>query len=219
MDNQQIIQSITTQGMLPLYYHDDATVTLEVAKALYAAGVRVIEYTNRGEKALDNFRYLLAQRDTQMPGMLLGIGTIKTVAHAEAFINAGADFIICPGMIPEVASYVHGRGKLWVPGCMTSTEIMVAEQLGAKFIKLFPGNLLGPGFVSAIKELFPGIAFMPTGGVELEEANIQAWFSAGVKAVGMGSKLITKTLLEQKEYTTISEQTKSVLNIIQRIKR
>lgn len=219
MDNQQIIQSITTQGMLPLYYHDDATVTLEVAKALYTAGVRVIEYTNRGEKALDNFKYLLAQRDTVMPGMLLGIGTIKTVAHAEAFINAGADFIICPGMIPEVAGYVHGRGKLWVPGCMTSTEIMVAEQLGAKFIKLFPGNLLGPGFVSAIKELFPGIAFMPTGGVELEEANIQAWFSAGVKAVGMGSKLITKTLLEQKDYTTISEQTKSVLNIIQRIKR
>jgi len=219
MDNQQIIQSITTQGMLPLYYHDDATVTLEVAKALYTAGVRVIEYTNRGEKALDNFKYLLAQRDTVMPGMLLGIGTIKTVTHAQLFIDAGADFIICPGMIPEVASYVHGRGKLWVPGCMTSTEIMMAEQLGAKFIKLFPGNLLGPGFVSAIKELFPGIAFMPTGGVELEEANIQAWFSAGVKAVGMGSKLITKTLLEQKEYTTISEQTKNVLNIIQRIKR
>ncbi len=219
MDNQQIIQSITTQGMLPLYYHDDATVTLEVAKALYTAGVRVIEYTNRGEKALDNFKYLLSQRDTVMPGMLLGIGTIKTVTHAQLFIDAGADFIICPGMIPEVASYVHGRGKLWVPGCMTSTEIMMAEQLGAKFIKLFPGNLLGPGFVSAIKELFPGIAFMPTGGVELEEANIQAWFSAGVKAVGMGSKLITKTLLEQKDYTTISEQTKNVLNIIQRIKR
>jgi len=219
MDNQQIIQSITTQGMLPLYYHDDAKVTLEVAKALYTAGVRVIEYTNRGEKALDNFKYLLSQRDTVMPGMLLGIGTIKTVTHAQLFIDAGADFIICPGMIPEVASYVHGRGKLWVPGCMTSTEIMQAEQLGAKFIKLFPGNLLGPGFVSAIKELFPGIAFMPTGGVELEEANIQAWFSAGVKAVGMGSKLITKTLLEQKDYTTISEQTKNVLNIIQRIKR
>lgn len=219
MDNKQIIQSITTQGMLPLYYHDDATVTLEVAKALYAAGVRVIEYTNRGEKALDNFKYLLDQRDAVMPGMLLGIGTIKTVTHAQLFIDAGADFIICPGMIPEVAAYVHGRGKLWVPGCMTSTEIMVAEQLGATFIKLFPGNLLGPGFVSAIKELFPGIAFMPTGGVELEEANIQAWFSAGVKAVGMGSKLITKTLLEQKDYTTISEQTKSVLNIIQRIKR
>ena len=219
MNNQQIIQSITQQGMLPLYYHDDATVTLEVAKALYAAGIRVIEYTNRGEKALDNFKYLLAQREVAMPGMLLGIGTIKTVAHAEAFIDAGADFIICPGMIPEVAQYVHGKGKLWVPGCMTSTEIMMAEQLGAKFIKLFPGNLLGPGFVSAIKELFPGIAFMPTGGVELEEANIQAWFSAGVKAVGMGSKLITKTLLEQKDYITIAEQTKTVLNIIQRIKR
>jgi len=219
MDNQQIIESITTQGMLPLYYHEDATVTLEVAKALYTAGVRVIEYTNRGEKALDNFKYLLAQRDQVIPGMLLGIGTIKTVAHADAFLNAGADFIICPGMIPEVAHYVHGKGKLWVPGCMTSTEIMMAEQLGATFIKLFPGNLLGPGFVAAIKELFPAIAFMPTGGVELAADNIQAWFTAGVKAVGMGSKLITKNLLEQKDYTTICEQTKTVLSIIQRIKR
>lgn len=219
MDNQQIIRAITSQGMLPLYYHDDATVTLEVAKALYQAGIRVIEYTNRGENALTNFKHLLAQRAVDMPDMLLGIGTIKTVDQAKAFIDAGADFIICPGMIPEVANYVHGKGKLWVPGCMTSSEIMVAEQLGAKFIKLFPGNLLGPGFVSAIKELFPGIAFMPTGGVELEEANIQAWFSAGVKAVGMGSKLITRTLLDQKDYTTISGQTKKVLDTLQRIKR
>lgn len=218
MDNQQIIQAITQQGMLPLYYHEDATVTVEVAKALYAAGVRVVEYTNRGEQALHNFKHLLAQRDALMPGMLLGIGTIKTVAHAKAFIDARADFIICPGMIPEVAQYVHQVGKLWVPGCMTATEIMMAEQLGATFIKLFPGNLLGPGFVSAIKELFPAIAFMPTGGVELAEDNIQAWFAAGVKAVGMGSKLITKNLLEQKDYTTISEQTKKVLSIIQRIK-
>lgn len=218
MDNQQIIQAITTQGMLPLYYHDDATVTLEVAKALYNAGVRVIEYTNRGENALRNFKYLLQQREAVLPGMLLGIGTIKTVADATAFIGEGADFIICPGMIPEVAAYAHSKGKLWVPGCMTATEIMMAEQKGARFIKLFPGNLLGPGFVTAIKELFPGIAFMPTGGVELEEANIQAWFKAGVKAVGMGSKLITKTLLEQKDYTTISTQTRNVLAIIQRIK-
>nr|WP_294990093.1 bifunctional 4-hydroxy-2-oxoglutarate aldolase/2-dehydro-3-deoxy-phosphogluconate aldolase [uncultured Sediminibacterium sp.] len=219
MSNQQIIQSITAQGMLPLYYHPDSEVSLQVAKALYDAGVRVIEYTNRGEHALDNFKYLLAQRASVMPDMLLGIGTIKTIQDAQSFIDAGADFIICPGMIPAVAEYVHKAGKIWVPGCMTSTEIMMAEQLGAKFIKLFPGNLLGPGFVSAIKELFPGIAFMPTGGVELDENNIQAWFSAGVKAVGMGSKLITKQLLEEKDYATINDQTKKVLDIIQRIKR
>lgn len=219
MDNQQIIEAITIQGMLPLYYHDDATVTLEVAKALYTAGVRVIEYTNRGESALANFKYLLAHRDAQMPGMLLGIGTIKTVDHAKMFLDAGTDFIICPGMIPEVAKIVHDAGKLWVPGCMTSTEIMMAEQTGAKFIKLFPGNLLGPGFVSAIKDLFPGISFMPTGGVELDGANIKSWFDAGVKAVGMGSKLITKQVLEQKDYATITTQTKQVLNILQTIKR
>lgn len=219
MDNQEIIDAITSQGMLPLYYHDDSTVTLEVAKALYAAGVRIIEYTNRGEAALNNFKYLLANRDAEMQGMLLGIGTIKTVDHAKTFLTAGADFIVCPGMIPEVAKVVHDAGKLWVPGCMTSTEIMMAEQAGAKFIKLFPGNLLGPSFASAIKDIFPGIAFMPTGGVELDAANIKSWFAAGVKAVGMGSKLITKQVLEQKDYSKITNQTKQVLDILQTIKR
>ncbi len=219
MDNQLIIQRIIEQGMLPLYYHDDATVTVEVAKALYQAGIRVIEYTNRGVHALDNFKQLLAVRAAEMPDMLLGIGTIKTVAHAQSYIDAGADFIICPGTIPAVAQYVHAAGKIWVPGCMTTSEIMVAEAEGAKFIKLFPGSLLGPSYVSAIKELFPGIAFMPTGGVELDADNIGAWFKAGVKAVGMGSKLITKTLLEQRDYTTITEATKAVLKTIEQIKR
>lgn len=219
MDKQVIINAIVQQGMLPLYYHDDATVTLETAKALYRAGVQVIEYTNRGAHALANFQYLLQERDAQLPGMLLGIGTIKTVNDAHNYIAAGADFIICPGMIPDVARVVHEAGKLWVPGCMTSTEIMMAEQLGASFIKLFPGSLLGPSFVSAIKELFPGIAFMPTGGVELEADNIKAWFTAGVKAVGMGSKLITRQLLEQQDYTRIQQATEQVLQTIQTIKR
>lgn len=219
MDNQRIIQRIIDQGMLPLYYHDDATVSLEVAKALYSAGVRAIEYTNRGVNALQNFQHMVAQRNEVMPDMLLGIGTIKTVEQAHSFIQAGADFIICPGMIPAVGRAVQQAGKIWIPGCMTSSEIMVAEQEGARFIKLFPGSLLGPSYVAAIKELFPDISFMPTGGVELDEANISAWFAAGVKAVGMGSKLITKTLLEQRDYDTIASLTKQVCNTINNIKR
>lgn len=219
MNNQLIIQRIIDQGMLPLYYHDDATVSLEVAKALYRAGVRAIEYTNRGANALQNFQHLLAQRNQEMPDMLLGIGTIKNVEQAHAFIQAGADFIICPGMIPSVGKAVQQAGKLWIPGCMTTSEIMLAEQEGARFIKLFPGSLLGPSYVAAIKELFPAISFMPTGGVELEEANIRAWFAAGVKAVGMGSKLITKTLLEQGDYATISSLAKQVCDTINNIKQ
>ncbi len=217
MDKQAIITTITKQGLLPLFYHTDREVSLEVAKALYKAGVRVIEYTNRGEQALANFKYLVEQRDAVMPGMLLGIGTIKTVTHAQTFIAAGADFIICPAVIKEVAEVVHAANMLWVPGCMTATEITIAEQAGATFVKLFPGNLLGPSFVSAIKELFPGTSFMPTGGVELDRANIKAWFDAGVKAVGMGSKLISKQILETRNYEQITTLTKQVLQTIQSI--
>jgi 2-dehydro-3-deoxyphosphogluconate aldolase/(4S)-4-hydroxy-2-oxoglutarate aldolase len=101
---------------------------------------------------------------------------------------------------------------------MTPSEIIRAETLGAKMIKLFPGNILGPGFLSAIKEIYPGLLFMPTGGVELDKDNIAGWFKAGVCAVGMGSKLITKALLEARDYTQITAATKQAMDIVQSVK-
>ncbi len=137
-------------------------------KALYAGGIRVVEFTNRGAAAQENFEAMLKVRDKECKDLLLGIGTIKTKKDAKAFIKSGADFIIAPGMIEEVAETVHKEDMLWIPGCMTTTEIIKAEQAGASLIKLFPGNLLGPGFMSAIRDLFPDLLFMPTGGVEAE---------------------------------------------------
>jgi 2-dehydro-3-deoxyphosphogluconate aldolase / (4S)-4-hydroxy-2-oxoglutarate aldolase len=218
MDNQKIINAIIEQGMLPLYYHPDATTTLELAQTLYRAGVRVIEYTNRGVHAIDNFKLLLKERDISMPGLLLGIGTIKTTTDAELYLNAGADFIICPIMVPAVADTVHRAGKLWIPGCMTVTEIAGAEVAGAKLVKLFPGNVLGSDFVSAIKDLFPNLLFMPTGGVDTTKENISAWFNAGVCAVGMGSKLISKESMENRDYRNITASTKAVFEIIEQLK-
>lgn len=141
---------------------------------------------------MENFKALIHARDHHWPGLILGIGTIKTSQQAIDFDKAGADFLISPAFLPEIAATARQLGKLWVPGCMTPSEIAAAEQAGAKFIKLFPGNLLGPGFMAAIKELFPDLLFMPTGGVTPEAANLQQWFSAGVYAVGMGSQLISK---------------------------
>ena len=219
MDNQKIINAIIEQGMLPLYYHPDADTTLELAQTLYRAGVRVIEYTNRGVNAIDNFKLLLKERDNSMPGLLLGIGTIKTTEDAELYLNAGADFIICPIMVPAVADTVHRAGKIWIPGCMTVTEIAGAEVAGAKLVKLFPGNVLGSDFVSAIKDLFPNLLFMPTGGVDTTKENISSWFKAGVCAVGMGSKLISKKAMENKEYDSIEAETKKVFSVIQEIRK
>ena len=213
-----IIKRIVEQGVLPLYFHPDATVSVEVLKALYAAGIRAVEYTNRGEAALDNFKLLKETRDKELPELLLGIGTIKRKKEAKAFIKAGADFIIAPGIIEEVAETVHKEEMIWIPGCMTTTEIIRAEDAGAKLIKLFPGNLLGPSFVSAIKELFPDLYFMPTGGVEVSKENLTAWFKSGVVAVGMGSKLITKEILEKKDYEQLTNKTKEAIALVNEVR-
>lgn len=214
----EILNLITSQGMLPLYFYKDTEVTLGVLRSLYNAGVRTVEYTNRGEAALKNFREMKKVCDSELQGMYLGVGTIKNAEAAQAFIDAGADYIISPGLVEDAARVADKNDMLWVPGCMTPTEIIKAEQLGAKLVKLFPGNLLGPGFLSAIKELFPNLLFMPTGGVDLSKENIGGWFKAGVCAVGMGSKLISKELLEQKDYAKIQSLTSEVMNTINSLK-
>jgi 2-dehydro-3-deoxyphosphogluconate aldolase / (4S)-4-hydroxy-2-oxoglutarate aldolase len=213
----ELLQLIPQQGILPLFFHKDAEVSIQVLKALYNAGIRAVEYTNRGEAALANFKLMKQLCESEMKDLYLGIGTMKNAEMAKTFIDAGADYLICPGWVPEVADVADQHDMLWVPGCMTPSEIIAAENKGARMIKLFPGNVLGPGFMSAIKELFPQLLFMPTGGVELDRDNIAGWFKAGVCAVGMGSKLITKPLLEAKQYDQITQATREVMAIIKSI--
>ena len=215
----QVTDSIITQGMLPLYFNADETVSVDVLKAIYKAGVKAVEYTNRGEAALRNFTKLIEVRNTEMPGLLIGVGTIKNTQQAESYVAAGADFMVSPGFVKEVAEYANSIGMFYAPGCMTPSEIIAAENAGIKFIKLFPGNMLGPEFLSSIKDIFPALLFMPTGGVDTTRENIEGWFKAGVCAVGMGSKLISKKLMEQKDYATIESSTKEVLALIQTIKK
>lgn len=210
----EILKLIPAQGILPLYFNSDTEVSLSILHALYKAGIRTVEYTNRGEAALKNFAKLREVCDKELGGMYLGVGTIKNAESAQAFIDAGADYIISPGLVEEVVPVANKYDMLWVPGCMTATEIIKAENLGAKFVKLFPGNLLGPSFVAAIKELFPNTLFMPTGGVEVNKENIGAWFKAGVCAVGMGSKLISKDVMDGKKYDELTAATKEAIAIV-----
>ena len=217
--NETIIHKIKQQGILPLFYHGDKQVCLDTTRALYDAGVRVIEFTNRGEQALENFKALVAAKKESMQDLLLAVGTIRTAEQATTFMKAGADFLISPVFDADVADEAYLAKTLWIPGCMTPTEIHVAENAGCKLVKLFPGNVLGPAFVAGIKELFPKMDFMPTGGVEVNKENIGEWFKAGVCAVGLGSKLISKSVLENKDYTTISKLTTDALSIVQAIKK
>lgn len=214
-----VLDAILKQGTLPLFFYKDPEVSLQITRTLYKAGIRVFEYTNRGAAALENFKVLKqALANGEMPGLELGIGTIKSVQEAEAFIAAGADFIVSPIVNPEVGKLVAQHDLLWIPGCMTPTEIYTAQQNGAVLIKIFPANILGPEFVSSIRDLFAGQLFMPTGGVDLNHDSISTWFKAGVCAVGMGSKLISKNVLENREYDKLYNDTLKLLEIVQTIK-
>ena len=210
--------AIKAQGLLPLFYHDDVTVCIAVAKALYDAGVTTIEFTNRGVNALKNFEALIKERNATMPQLLLGIGTITNNKEAADFIALGADFLISPFFDDEVCAVAIEHNILWIPGCMTPTEIHTAKKAGCTLIKLFPGNALGAGFAEAVLPLFKGLDFVVTGGVEANEQSISQWFKAGVVGIGMGSKLITEKLLEEKNYTQLAADTVKALEIIQKIK-
>lgn len=210
----KVLEAILQQGMLPLFYHEDIIESIQLVKSLYQAGIRVFEFTNRGDKAEAVFEALLSARDQEMPDLYVGIGTIKSKEEASTFLEAGADFVVSPIVNPAVGELVHDAGLLWVPGCMTPTEIYTAQQYGAALIKLFPANILGPGFVSAIRELFSGQLFIPTGGVDIELNNLKSWFDAGVCAVGMGSKLI-----DPKHPAGLEQRAAHALDLIQQARR
>jgi 2-dehydro-3-deoxyphosphogluconate aldolase/(4S)-4-hydroxy-2-oxoglutarate aldolase len=217
-NKETAIAAIKKQGALPLFYYEDPEVSLEIVRTLYKGGVRVFEYTNRGKAALANFKFLKEALKTEMQDLFLGIGTIKNTTELQDFLAAGADFIVCPVVDLEVGKITHDAGLLWIPGCMTPTEINIAHQFGAGIIKLFPANILGPEYLSSIKELFQGQLFVPTGGVEIDETNIDTWFKAGVCAVGLGSKLVSKKVLENKDYKGLLELTTKALEIINKVK-
>jgi 2-dehydro-3-deoxyphosphogluconate aldolase/(4S)-4-hydroxy-2-oxoglutarate aldolase len=215
---QKVTDVIIKQGVLPLFFNADENITIEVLRAIYRAGIKAVEYTSRGDEALKNFTKMVEVRNAEMPELLLGIGTIKNLKQAEEYVNVGADFIISPGFVPEIAIFLRSKEVLYSPGCMTPTEIIAAENAGIKFIKLFPGNILGPEFLRSIKDLFPTLLFMPTGGVDATKESVKDWFKAGVSAVGMGSKLISEKLMEEKDYATIEKKTKVVLNLIDSVR-
>ncbi len=216
-NKDELVRRLVQQGLLPLYYNADKNTSIDLMRTLYKGGIRIFEYTNRGENALENFKELIKIRNAEMMDLSVGIGTIKSLADAESFYPY-ADFFVAPIVNCRVAEFANENKMLWIPGCMTPTEIHLAQECQAIIIKLFPANILGVNFLQSIKDLFSHQLFIPTGGVEIEEKNLQAWFDAGVCAVGMGSKLLQQKWIEEKKYTAILDETKKALQLIKLIK-
>ena len=202
------------QGMVPLFYHPDTELGKKVLKACYDGGARLMEFTARGDFAFEVFAELNKYARAELPGMILGVGSVTDAAAASLYIQMGANFIVTPSLREDIARVCNRRKILWSPGCGSLTEINRAEELGCEIIKLFPGSVYGPGFVKAIKGPQPWTEVMPTGGVSTEESNLKAWFDAGVCCVGMGSKLISSSLLEQEDFAGLEETVRTTLATI-----
>lgn len=205
-------------GLVPLFYHNDIDTSKKVLQACYNGGARLLEFTNRGDFAHEVFAGLNKFALSELPGMILGVGSIPDAGTASLYLQLGANFIVTPQLREDVGRVCNRRKVLWSPGCSTLSEIAQAEELGAEIVKIFPGSQLGPGFVKAVKGPCPWTSIMPTGGVTAGEKNLRSWFEAGATCVGMGSKLITKEFLNNKNFEDLEEHVRHTLALIKEIK-
>ncbi len=209
---------MSAQGLVPLFYHPDIELCKAVTAACYRAGSRLLEFTNRGDFAHEVFAELNKYALRELPGMALGVGSVTDAGTAALFIQLGANFIVSPALRDDVALTCNRRKVAYLPGCGTLTEIGRAEELGCEVIKLFPGSIYSPQFVKDLKGPQPWTSIMPTGGITATEESLKAWFAAGVTCVGLGSQLISKEVLEQKDYAALENKVREALQMVKRIR-
>jgi len=210
----EVAQTMKESGMVPLFFHSDVSVAKKVLKACYDGGARLMEFTNRGDFAFEVFTALTKYAVKELPGMIMGVGSVTDAAAASAYMLNGANFVVTPVFREDIAIVCNRRKVLWSPGCGSLTEIAKAEEMGAEIVKLFPGSTYGPSFVKGVLAPQPWTSIMPTGGVSPTEENLKSWFEAGVTCVGMGSKLMAKHTDGSFDYNKIEQQTKKTLLLI-----
>ena len=214
----EIATLMSTTGLVPLFYHHDIEVSKKVLKACYDGGVRLLEFTSRGDFAFEVFAELNKYAIAELPVMALGVGSVTDAAAASLYMQLGANFIVTPVLREDIAIVCNRRKVLWSAGCATLTEIAKAEELGCEIVKLFPGDAYSPNFVKAIKGPCQWTSIMPTGGVEPTKESLESWFNAGVTCVGIGSKLIAKDSKGVFDYSKIESLTKAAIAHIKKIK-
>jgi len=207
-------------GLIPLFYNKDVEKTKKVTEALVKGGSRVLEFTNRGDLAIEVFSDLIKFCIKEYPDLIAGVGSVTDAPTAALYIANGANFIVGPSFNKEIALLCNKRKVAYIPGTATATEISTAEEFGAEIVKIFPGSTVGgPNFIKNILGPMPWSKLMPTGGVTAEESNIKAWFDAGAACIGMGSKLVSSKLVSEGKYNEIASLTSEVLKIIKNVRK
>ena len=214
----EVFLKMRETGLVPLFYHPDVELGKAVLKACYQGGARLLEFTNRGDFAHKVFDELHAYAIQELPELIMGVGSVTDAATASLYMQLGANFVVTPLLREDVALVCNRKKVMFSPGCGTLTEIARAEELGCEVVKLFPGGTYGPGFVKAIKGPCPWTNIMPTGGVSPDEDNLRGWFDAGVTCVGMGSKMITKQFLADRDFESLENLVKQTLATIEKIR-
>ena len=214
-----VAQKMKETGLVPVFYNSDPEVCKNVLKAAYNGGVRVFEFTNRGEFAHEVYGELSKWAAKETPEMILGIGSVLDAGTTSLYLQLGANFVVSPILNPDMAKVCNRRKVAWSPGCGSLTEISYAEELGAEVVKIFPGTQVGgPGFVKAVRGPMPWTSIMPTGGVSPDEENLRGWFEAGVHCVGMGSKLFTKEIMENGDFAGLETKVRDCLQLISNLR-
>jgi 2-dehydro-3-deoxyphosphogluconate aldolase/(4S)-4-hydroxy-2-oxoglutarate aldolase len=215
----EVAQVMKETGLVPLFFNNDIDISKQVLKACYDGGARLMEFTARGDFAHEVFGELTKYALKELPGMIMGVGSVTDAAAASLYMALGANFIVTPVLREDIALVCNRRKVLWSAGCGTLTEIARAEELGCEIVKLFPGDIYGPQFVKGVKGPQPWTSIMPTGGVSPTLENLTGWFDAGVTCVGMGSQLISKEVLANKDYAKLERDVKSALALVKKIRK
>ena len=217
-DKIQVLTTIAQTGMVPVFYHKDVETAKQVLKACYEGGVRAFEFTNRGDFAQEVFGELVKFAAKELPGMILGVGSVVDPATAAIYLQLGANFVVGPLFNPAIAPMCNRRGIPYCPGCGTVTEIGMAQEAGCDLCKVFPGDVLGPAFVKGLRAPMPWSKIMVTGGVKPTRENLAGWFQAGVTCVGMGSNLFPKEAIAAGQWDKITVLCREALDIIKSVK-
>ena len=205
-------------GMVPVFYHSDAETAKHVLKACYDGGVRAFEFTNRGDFAQEVFGELVKYARKELPGMIVGVGSVVDAPTAAMYIQLGANFVVGPLFNQEIAPVCNRRLIPYCPGCGTVSEVGAAQEAGCDLCKVFPGDVLGPAFVKGLRAPMPWSQIMVTGGVKPERENLEAWFKAGVTCVGMGSNLFPKDAVASADWDRITGLCRTALDIIAEVR-
>ena len=214
----ETLQTMKQTGIVPVFYHGDLTVAKNVLKACYDGGIRAFEFANRGDFAQEVFGELVKYANAELPGMILGIGSVVDPGTASMYIQLGANFVVGPLFNPAIAPVCNRRLIPYCPGCGSVTEVGMAQEAGCDVCKVFPGDVLGPKFIKGLKAPMPWSQLMVTGGVKPERENLEAWFKAGVTCVGMGSNLFPKDAIAAGDWAKIASLCREALAIVREVR-